>query len=230
MDSFMALGFVTGMRHALDADHVAALVSLGAQRAGVRYNLRFGICWGIGHALALLSIGAVVLSGNIRLPGIWTSAFESAVGAMLFVLGADLLRRLLRDQLRPRPISPVPLAVGHTSSASIASPCAASSGAGRRVLGAALIVGLIHGLAGSAALALLAASVTASPGLGLGYLALFGAGSIGGMALLSLALAVPHRYIALRKARAQFGVTALIAVLTVALGLRMLLEHARYVL
>ncbi len=228
MDSFMALGFVTGMRHALDADHVAAVVSLGAQRTGVRSNRRFGICWGIGHALALLSIGAVVLSGNIRLPAIWTSAFESAVGAMLFVLGVDLLRRLLRDQLRPRPISPVPIAVGHRSSACIASPCAASSSeAGRRVHGAALLVGLIHGMAGSAALALLAASMTASPGLGFGYLALFGAGSIGGMALLSWALAVPHRYIALRKARAQFGVTALIAVLTVALGLRMLLEHAR---
>lgn len=103
MDSFMSLGFVTGMRHALDADHVAAVVSLGAQRTGVRSSLRFGICWGIGHALALLSIGAVVLSGNIRLPAIWTSVFESAVGAMLFVLGVDLLRRQLRDQLRRVP-------------------------------------------------------------------------------------------------------------------------------
>ncbi len=156
----LALGFVLGLRHALDADHVAAVAALNASREGLRRALVNGFSWGAGHALTLGAAGGVALALRSAVPDRLALAFEFGVGLMLIVLGSAALRGVLRDRLHV-----------HTHR--------------HDDLGGA------HGLAGSAALALLVLTEMPTVLAGCFYLLVFGAGSIAGMTLMSLVLGAP---------------------------------------
>jgi high-affinity nickel permease len=149
-------GLVLGLRHALEPDHLAAVSTMVAERPGARRGLRLGAAWGVGHTAALLAVGATLALLEISLPERIGELFELFVAAMLVVLG---VRAIVRRQRAA--VAPV------------------------RVERRSLVVGLIHGLAGSGALTALVMASLPTTAQRLGYIALFGLGSIVGMALLS---------------------------------------------
>ena len=185
----LLLGFLLGIKHATETDHVAAVATLVTRAQTLSHTVRQGIVWGIGHTLTLTLIGAVVLLLGRSLPARVSSTLELAVGVMLVLLGLDVLRRM-RSRLQGRPPSPLrPLAVG-----------------------------MMHGMAGSAALIVLALGSVRSWTLGLLYIALFGLGSIVGMALLSALMAMPLRLTARVMQPWHRALTVLVGLFSCGLG------------
>lgn len=96
--TILSLGFVLGLRHALDADHLAALSTVLAERPTVQASTAIGLFWGLGHTLMLLCVGTVLLGLNLTIPESLSSVFEFGVGVMLVVLGVSLARRIYRER------------------------------------------------------------------------------------------------------------------------------------
>lgn len=223
----LALGFLLGLRHALDADHVAAVATLATGTRSLGRTVVQGVAWGAGHTLTLMLFGGAVLIAGAVVPEQAARALEMAVGAMLVVLGADALRRLRRERIhfhahRHTDAAADPRAHFHAHShRGEAAPHDPKRHQHEHPSGfpaRALIVGMVHGLAGSAALVLLSLEALHSPAWGLVYIAVFGLGSILGMALLSVAIAVPLRLTSHRLGRAYQGLSATVGLATVMLG------------
>ncbi len=171
--SLLALGFLLGLKHALDADHIAALTSLATRSRGLRATMRVAGAWGVGHATILVIFGTVLVLLGATLPQQISSWLEAAVGVMLIVLGVGVLRRLrgkhIHEEGRPEHVH------GHA----------------RGLVPRALLIGCVHGLAGTAGLVLLAVPAMESGSRAIAYLVVFGAGTIAGMMLFSLVISVP---------------------------------------
>lgn len=164
------LGFVLGIRHAADPDHVAAVAALVARHRRASVAAWIGAAWGAGHSLTILAIGGVLIALRIAVPESLAIAAELLVAAILVVLGVANLRSLRSGAV-------------HTHHA--ATHCLGST-AGR-----AFGIGVAHGLGGTAAVALLALAAMPTPQAAILYLAVFGAGTVGGMVALSFGLGIP---------------------------------------
>lgn len=221
----LGLGFMIGMKHALEADHVAAVASLATRGRSVGETARFGVAWGIGHTVTLLAVGSCVLLLDTVVPERLASGLEFVVGLMLIGLGVDVLWRMWRSRTHFHSHNHGGNRHIHAHRHGQAVPrhdTAAHAHAHPRGLPLrALMVGLVHGLAGSAALVLLTLSTITSLWLGIAYILLFGLGSVLGMGLLSCAIAVPMRLSADRVAWAWRGLSLAIGVATIALGASM---------
>jgi hypothetical protein len=185
------LGFFLGMRHATDADHVVAVSTIVSRQRSIRSAGLIGMFWGFGHTVTILSVGAAIILFNMTIPPRVGLAMELAVGLMLVVLGV-----LNLTGVRQR------TNVGQQWPA-VWNP---------------LIVGIVHGLAGSAAVALLVLATIRNPLWAVAYLLVFGAGTIAGMMSMTIAIGVPF---ALAGARhVQFGSKAAAAcgLISVAFG------------
>ena len=99
MISLLFLGFLIGMRHALEADHVAAIATLASRTNSLHGALRQGAAWGLGHTLTLFLFGSVVILMDSVMPKAFALKLELAVGCMLVILGLDVMRRLIRDRV-----------------------------------------------------------------------------------------------------------------------------------
>lgn len=223
--SILLLGFVIGMRHAVEADHVAAVSSLATRAGSVGEALRQGTAWGLGHTLTLFLIGSAVILVDGAVPARIAATLEVLVGLMLIVLGIDVIRRLLRERVhfhlhRHRDGTTHFHAHSHRSEERH-DPARHEHQHQRRLPLRALLVGLMHGMAGSAALILLTLQTVSSPWTGLLYIALFGLGSILGMAALSAAIAVPLRYSARSMTWLHQGLQAAVGGATLLIGLRL---------
>jgi hypothetical protein len=175
----IALGFALGIRHAADPDHVAALAALAARHRRVSESAWLGAVWGLGHSLTLLAVGGGIVALRIAVPRAWAGAAELAVAGVLVVLGISNLRAVRRGD-------------GGASSHRHEHPYEPrKAGVGRRGALRALGVGIVHGLAGTAAVALLALAAMPTIGAALLYLAVFGMGTVGGMIALSFGLGLP---------------------------------------
>jgi high-affinity nickel-transport protein len=160
--SFLFLGFFLGMRHATDADHVVAVSTIVSQARTARAAAPIGILWGLGHTLTILLVGGAIILFGIVIPARVGLGMELSVAMMLVVLGGLNVRGVVRD-VRVRSVRSV----------------------------RPVIIGVVHGLAGSAAVALLVLGTIREPAWALGYLVVFGAGTIAGMLLITTALAFP---------------------------------------
>lgn len=221
MGELLLLGFLLGMRHSMEADHVAAVATLTTRSRGTREAILLGVAWGLGHTLTLLVVFCLVLAMDGVVPERLAQGLEGAVGVMLILLGLDLLRRMRRERMHFH----LHRHADHTLHLH------AHSHAGdtrphsldhehphpRQFPLRALCVGLMHGLAGSAALILLTLGHVASPLTGLLYVGLFGLGSIAGMALLSLIISVPLHSVRHITWLCN-GLQAAVAVTTIAIG------------
>jgi ABC-type nickel/cobalt efflux system permease component RcnA len=223
MWSVLVLGLLLGMRHALEADHLAAVASLstgGGNRGSIMLR---GATWGFGHTVALLAAGIWSIALRLAVPaGPW---LERGVGVMLALLGANVLVRLRRDRVHVhvhRHAGGNVHVHAHRHANDDVHSADHRHAHSHRLDLRALGVGMVHGLAGSAALLLVIASSMTSPWLGLAYIVVFGAGSIAGMTVLSAVIAWPLDASVRRLARAYTSVELLIAVGTIALGLAML--------
>jgi hypothetical protein len=222
MMATLLLGLLLGMRHALEADHVAAVASLVLRSKSTRSSLVHGAVWGAGHAITLLLVGTFVVLTQSAIDATTTAVLEGCVGIMLMLLGLDVGRRMIRDRMHFH-VHEHPGGVRHFHAHSHPTLLithdhrhanAELAGFPKR----ALFVGLMHGLAGSAALILLALGTTDSIGLGLLYMALFGLGSMIGMALLSAVIAVPLNYSAKHLQRLQHGLQCVVGLTNIGLG------------
>jgi len=184
--SLLVLGFVLGMRHATDADHVVAVTTIVSDRASLWSASLVGALWGIGHTVTILLVGGAIVVFRLTIPPRLGLAMEFSVALMLIALGAMNLRGQSR---RPK---------------STARP---------------VIVGFVHGLAGSAFIALLVVSAVPGAWMGIVYLALFGLGTIAGMALVTLTIAVPSTLAARRFGVMQGALRLASGVASVAFGL-----------
>jgi len=221
--SVLLIGFLLGLQHATEADHVAAVATLATRQNSVAQTLKQGVAWGMGHTFTLMLFGGLVLALGTAIPQHLAQVLELGVGLMLVALGADVLRRLLRQRIHVHV---------HSHDGGVTHVHAHShAGDGPHVASPhrhahpekpplrAVVIGMMHGMAGSAALILLSVgAATQSPAMGVLYIALFGIGSIAGMALLSIAIAVPLRLSAGHFARLHKGMTALVGGFTCALG------------
>ena len=226
--SILVVGLLLGMKHATEADHLAAVATLATRQSSLAQTLRQGVAWGIGHTLTLMLFGGAVLwLGQVISPRL-EQALETAVGIMLVLLGADVLRRLVRDRIHFHVHRHGPRTTHvHAHSHRGEGPHAESAhrhAHPKRWPVRALAVGMMHGLAGSAALVVLTLQSIPSVGLGVGYIALFGLGSIAGMALLSVAIAVPLKLSSGYLTRMHRAMTALVGVFSCALGVAMVVE------
>jgi cytochrome c biogenesis protein CcdA len=228
MFGILSLGFLLGMQHALEADHIAAVSSIAARRSRVGDIVKHGLTWGLGHTLTLFVFaGAAILLGH-AIPETVAKPIEAAVGIMLIGLGGHVLWRLWRDRVHFH-------AHGHAdgsvhlhahSHAGDALPHARAAHVHEHGFRwRTLLVGLMHGMAGSAALLVLAVTQASSPAAGLGYVALFGIGSMIGMGVLSAVIAVPLAVSARSLTVANQALQGAVGVVTIAIGLVTLVEN-----
>jgi sulfite exporter TauE/SafE len=181
----LLLGFILGMRHALDADHVVAVATFVSRHSSVLRSSLTGLSWGIGHTLSLAFVGGGILAFKLTIPERLALSLEFVVGVVLVLLGAPLVWRLVtgrahvhlhrhRDRLHLH-------AHDHQEATEHR----------HRHLRKPLLVGMVHGLAGSGALTLMVVSALSSLAQGLIFLLVFGVGSILGMLLFSGLLSFP---------------------------------------
>jgi ABC-type nickel/cobalt efflux system permease component RcnA len=229
------LGFLIGLRHALEADHVAAVASLVSAEKSFARIVAHGVVWGIGHSATLLAVGGTVVLVGVAMPERLANWLEFAVGVMLIGLGGWVLVRLARDRIHfhaHRHADGVLHLHAHSHAGEDAPHDAARHDHGHPpgLPWRSFLVGVMHGMAGSAALLLLtAASFTSAP-LGLLYIALFGIGSVVGMAALSAVIAVPMRYSAKALGWGRHALQATIGGVTVTLGAAIVYEFGGAVL
>src|ERR1044071_5509408 len=194
MFGILGLGFLLGMQHALEADHIAAVSSIAARRSHVADIIKHGLTWGLGHTLTLFVFaGAAILLGH-AIPESVARPIEGAVGIMLIGLGAHVLWRLWRDRVHFHRHGHADGTVhfhAHSHAGDTLQHVRTLHAHEHGFRWRTLLVGLMHGVAGSAALLVLAATQASSPAAGLGYVALFGIGSMIGMGALSAVIAVP---------------------------------------
>ncbi|QWG15248.1 urease accessory protein [Bradyrhizobium sediminis] len=227
MFGILGLGFLLGMQHALEADHIAAVSSIAARSSHVGDIVRHGLTWGLGHTLTLFAFaGAAILLGS-AIPETFARPIEAAVGIMLVGLGAHVLWRLWCDRVHFHKHGHGDGTVhihAHSHAGETLPHARAPHAHGHGFRWRTLLVGLMHGMAGSAALLVLAVSQASSPAAGLGYVALFGVGSMIGMGALSAAIAVPLAVSARWLTWANRGLQGAVGAVTIAVGVTTIVE------
>ncbi|HKO93205.1 MAG TPA: high-affinity nickel-transport family protein, partial [Polyangiaceae bacterium] len=205
----LALGFFLGMRHATDADHVVAVSNIVTRERTLRAAAPIGALWGLGHTLTILLVGGAIVLFGIVIPPRLGLGMELSVAIMLVLLGALNVKSVLQDvrsiasahgaqHLHALPhdhaVPHLHAPHGHAHPLDRTGPAAPRSWR-------PLFVGIVHGLAGSAAVALLVLGAIGDPLWALGYLLVFGVGTIAGMVLITTAIAVPITVAAQKFAR-----------------------------
>jgi ABC-type nickel/cobalt efflux system permease component RcnA len=199
--STLTLGLILGLKHAIEADHLAAVTTIVTERKSLWSSTLVGGLWGIGHTMPILAVGLIVILLRIEIKDYVGLSLEFCVGLMLIALGVNALWKLSRSNqlhlhahkhgghLHTHPHF-------HAKDNEIA-----QSHHGFKLNLRPLLVGIMHGLAGSAALVPLVVAEIRSPLLGLFYMLIFGLGSIGGMMLMSLLVGLPLHLTAARFTR-----------------------------
>ena len=185
----LALGFAAGLRHALDADHLVAMATIVSRERSLVRSMLFGGFWGLGHTCSLLAAGLAMILIGSPVPASWSRWLEIAVAVMLVALGVMAI-------VRRKPT------VSEDRMQSRARP---------------FTVGVVHGLAGSGAMALVVLASARSAWVGLAAVGLFGLGSIGGMVAVSGILALPFARV--RTGRMASWARVLVGATSIAFGI-----------
>jgi len=180
----LGLGFLLGLRHALDADHVVAVTAIISRSGSIRQASWAGILWGSGHTVTLFIVAAVVLIFKFTIPEPVVLTLEIAVGVMLILLGCNVLRQVWQGKIHWH---------SHKHDGMNAHSHLHSHAKTRehRHGHVSFGMGLVHGLAGSGALVLLALSSASTVYTGMLFVLIFGLGSILGMLVTTTLLALP---------------------------------------
>ncbi len=223
--SLLAFGFVLGLKHALDADHLAAVSTMAGERGSLLSSSLPGALWGLGHTISLMIAGVLVILLHFEIGERTSKALEFCVGLMLVFLGVNALRKLARG-------GQVHMHVHQHGGRRHAHPHVHDgkhedrphTHHGLKSGVRPLLIGLVHGMAGSAALTLLVLTTIPSPLVGLSYMIIFGIGSIGGMMIMSTLFALPARFTAKRFARAHSAFRGLAAGFSFCFGVLMIYQ------
>ena len=190
--SVLGLGLILGLRHALDPDHIAAVSTIVSESRSVRRSSLIGTCWGLGHTMSLLVAGVLVIALKIQISDRLALWMEFAVALMLILLG---LKAVLKP-LRGWRIHVHQHAHGGSSHSHVHlhRPSEEHAHQHRHLIRSGarpFLVGMVHGMAGSAALMILVLATIPSALAGLIYIAVFGLGSVGGMLIMSSLISLP---------------------------------------
>jgi len=224
----LALGFLFGLKHAFEADHLVAVGTIVSERRNALEAARVGAMWGLGHTTSLLAAGVCVVVLRMRIPESVAQMLEFFVAVMITGLGLNLLVKLIRHggaSVHLHRHSHGTLTHSHPhlhfkDGHGETVPHHHSLRVGRKPF----LVGLMHGLAGSAALMLLVLSEISSVPLALLYIVVFGLGSVGGMALVSTACALPYAYLSRRFGRFEIALRAFAALVSIGFGTYLMYE------
>ena len=237
--AILVIGFLLGMRHATDPDHVIAISTIVARERSVTKAGAVGALWGVGHSFTILVVGAAIILLGLAVPVRIGLTMEFSVGLMLIILGVLNLTGAMKWMSEK--FSPAhPMVTGEHAhihghgrklhfhwhahapgsehhTVSLAPPrwlALPRSGSTFRPL----LIGIVHGLAGSAAVALLVLSTIRDPRWAVLYLLIFGAGTIAGMILITAAMALPLAFVGSRLAWLNGGLVAASGVISLAFG------------
>lgn len=180
----LLLGLLLGLKHAFDSDHLIAVSTIVARERSPWRSLWIGLFWGIGHTITLVAVGVLVLGMKAHISEPVGLSLECLVGLVLIVLGLSTLYDYRRKRLHAH--HHVHGGAVHTHFHMHADTVAHQHQHFARVGFKPMLLGMVHGLAGSAALMLLVLTAIPSPSLGLLYVAIFGFGSVIGMGIVSL--------------------------------------------
>lgn len=217
----LSLGFVLGLRHALDPDHLVAVSTIVSEHKSIKRSSLVGTFWGLGHTASLLGIGIVILLLRASIPAHFEPWMEAPVAAMLIVLGVSATWRVLRErgwQVHTHPHSHADGAP-HTHVHLHAHEQHDHKHRLFRMGRKPFLVGLVHGIAGSAALTLAVLTTIPSVALGLLYITVFGIGSVGGMLLMSAMIGLPFAVTARRFSVVNGGIRLFAGVFSILFGL-----------
>lgn len=181
----IVLGFVFGLQHATDADHVVAVASIVSRTGRFTSGALVGAFWGLGHTVTVAAAGIAIVAFNVTVTPRAGLSMELAVAVMLMGLGVARIARLMRD----RDERQAPPTGAHRHDAPGLRLVLRTLGPAQAVR--STLTGLVHGLAGSAAVALLVLSTVRNPYAAVGYLLVFGLGTITGMTAITGLLSVP---------------------------------------
>jgi len=225
----LLLGLLIGMQHALEADHVAAVSSIAARQKSVRSIVTHGAVWGVGHTVTLMLVAGSAIGLGLAIKESLASWLELLVGVMLVGLGANVVYLLIRERVhfhRHRHNDGTVHFHAHSHKGQAAPHDAEQHEHGheRKIPIRSLLVGMMHGMAGSAALIVLTATSVDSAPLGVGYVLLFGLGSVAGMAALSAVIAIPLTWSARALTWANGGLQGGIGTATIVLGVMVVME------
>ena len=226
--SLLIFGCLVGMQHALEADHLAAVTAMGAGRTSRRALVLRGSFWGLGHTATLLSICGVLLIFGGSISPRTEAGLELAVAVMLVLLGSSVLRRLWRQ--RPHfHIHQHPSGVRHIHAHTHSHDVTPHSQSAHHHehhdlgLGRAVVVGMVHGAAGSAGLLVLAAAADSLMNA-VGYVVAFAVGTIIGMAALSFVASYPLGVLERCAGWFNNAISALIGSAALIIGSRLFLQ------
>lgn len=237
------LGLLLGMRHAMDPDHVIAVATIVTRQRSTWSAALIGSLWGIGHTVTITLVGGLIIVFGIVIPPRVGLAMEFSVALMLILLGVLSLTGLLgkvteaytpapggpgghshphshEDYVHTHPHGHDPGSHGHAVDATPVSRLDRLFGSlGAYQVVRPLVVGLVHGLAGSAAVALLVLATIRDPVWAVAYLLLFGVGTIIGMMVITAAIGLPFAYTARRFTQVHRYLSIASGLLSLAFGL-----------
>jgi sulfite exporter TauE/SafE len=221
--AILGFGFLLGLKHATEADHLAAVSTIVSERRSLFSSAFIGGVWGLGHTISLFIAGVFVLLLNFQISERTERILEFCVGVMLFLLGLNVLRKIIkgghlhfhrhkhagREHVHPH--------IHQTED----DP---HTHHGLRFSPRALVVGMVHGLAGSAALMLVLIPTIESRLIGLIYIVVFGVGSIGGMMLMSFLVGLPFHLTEKKFNRLNYFLQSAAGLVSIGLGLFIVYE------
>ncbi|MDQ6980680.1 MAG: urease accessory protein [Ghiorsea sp.] len=228
MLSILIFGFLLGLRHAFEADHVAAVASMATRSTSLAEGIRMGATWGMGHTLTLLLFGSIVIFSDSLIPETMALSLEFVVGIMLVALGVDVIYKMRKERIHFH-VHEHADGIKHFHAHSHANEGVHKESAHehehkKRFPLRALFVGMMHGMAGSAALIILTLQTVETPTMGLVYILIFGFGSVAGMALMAMVIMIPLRHSAKRLTHVYARIQATIGVATLTLGAYVMFE------
>ena len=221
----LTIGLVFGLKHATEVDHVVAISTIVSRHKNVFRSALVGALWGAGHTASLLIVGVIVLSLRIAIPERVSGWLEFGVALMIIALGVSALWRAVRTNSEVHVHQHSHDGLSHThvhfhehENKHVPSTQAAHSHVVSRIGWKPVLVGMMHGLAGSGALTLLVLTQISSPLIGFLYMATFGLGSIAGMLLMSGLIGLPFAFTSRKLTHLNQGLQTVAAVLSICFG------------
>ena len=219
--SVLLIGFLLGLQHAVEADHLAAVSTIVSEKKSLLSASIVGGFWGVGHTISLFAVGLAVILLKLQIPASFETTIEACVGVMLVLLGVNAIRKLFAAETFHAHTH----AHGEREHVHFHIHEEKQAGSHHRFGPRSIFIGMLHGLAGSAALMLLLIPTISSPALALVYILVFGFGSILGMMAMSFLIGLPLHFTASRFKLINSGIRLFAGLFSLGLGALMIYER-----